>query len=76
MKDTLHVNVCKQMLQNGSICRYIMMIENAYFSINPPTDQSLENRPKKSPLEEYVCKLIYLDLCKAKTEKVCPLCDQ
>ena len=48
-----------------------MMIENAYFSINPPTDQSLENRPKKSPMEEYVCKLIYLDLCKAKTEKVC-----
>ena len=47
-----------------------MMIENAYFSINPPTDQSLENRPKKSPLEEYVCKLIYLDLCKTKTEKV------
>ena len=47
-----------------------MMIENAYFSINPPTDQSLENRPKKSPLEEYVCKLIYLDPCKTKTEKV------
>ena len=50
-----------------------MMIENAYFSINPPTDQSLENRPKKSPMEEYVCKLIYLDLCKTKTEKVCSI---
>ena len=49
--------------------RYIMMIENAYYNINPPEGQSIEHTPK-SPLEEYVCKLLYVDLCKSKTERV------
>ena len=45
------------------------MIENAYYSINPPTGQALEQKTK-SPIEEYVNKLLYVDLCKSKTEKV------
>ena len=51
------------------LARYIMMIENAYYSIHPPTGQALEQKTR-SPMEEYVCKLLYMDLCKSKTEKV------
>ena len=49
-----------------------MMIENAYYSVNPP-DLQQESKPKRPPLEQYVVKLLYTDLGKNNTEKVLKL---
>ena len=50
--------------------RYVMMIENVYYNINPPEVQSSETKQSKTPLQEYIHKLLYADLCRSKTEKV------
>ncbi len=49
--------------------RYTMMIENAFYSVNPPEVQAatLEAIP---PMHEYIQKLLYSDLSKSNTEKV------
>ena len=49
--------------------RYAMMIENAFYSVNPPEVSPLA-REVLPPLHEYVYKLLYHDLSKSTTEKV------
>ena len=49
--------------------RYTMMIENAFYNVNPP-EVALTAVPRRPPLEEYVHKLLYCDLNKSTTEKV------
>lgn len=49
--------------------RYAMMIENAFYNVNPP-EVPLQAQVVKVPLHEYVYKLLYHDLCKNNTEKV------
>ena len=49
--------------------RYITMIENAYYYVNPPEviATSVKERP---PQHEYIRKLLYKDLCKSNIEKI------
>ena len=46
-----------------------MMIENSYYSVNPP-DLQQESKPKRPPLEQFIIKLLYTDLGKNNTEKI------
>ena len=50
--------------------RYVMMIENVYYNINPPEAPVSDTKENKTPLQEYVHKLLYADLSRSKTEKV------
>ena len=50
--------------------RYVMMIENVYYNINPPEAPANDSKPTKSPRQQYIHKLLYADLCRSKTEKV------
>ena len=50
--------------------RYVMMIENVYYNINPPETPIIDPKQQKSPRQEYIHKLLYADLSRAKTEKV------
>ena len=50
--------------------RYVMMIENVYYNINPPEVPINETKQLKTPLQEYVHKLLYSELCRSKTDKV------
>ena len=47
-----------------------MMIENVYYNINPPETPIIDPKQQKSPRQEYIHKLLYADLSRAKTEKV------
>ena len=53
--------------------RYVMMIENVYFNINPPEAQVNDSKQIKTPRQEYIHKLLYADLSRSKTEKVSKL---
>ncbi|XP_058806384.1 regulator of nonsense transcripts 2 [Phymastichus coffea] len=50
--------------------RYVTIIENAYYFVNPP--ESINNVTKKDrpPIHEFVRKLLYQDLSKTNTDKV------
>lgn len=50
--------------------RYNTMIDNAFYFCNPPSNQNIvrESRP---PKHQYIMKLLYKDLNKLSTEKVC-----
>ncbi|XP_014219382.1 regulator of nonsense transcripts 2 [Copidosoma floridanum] len=50
--------------------RYVTIIENAYYFVNPP--ESLGSMPKKyrPPMHEFIRKLLYQDLSKTNTDKV------
>ena len=50
--------------------RYVMMIENVYYNINPPETPIIDPKQQKTPRQEYIHKLLYADLSRAKTEKV------
>ena len=50
--------------------RYVMMIENVYYNINPPEAPANDKKETRTPLQEYILKLLYADLCRSKTEKV------
>lgn len=52
--------------------RYVTMVENAYYYCNPPPMEKTV-RKKRPPLQEYIRKLLYKDLSKVTTEKVCVL---
>ena len=49
--------------------RYSMMIENAYYNVNPP-ELPVEAKQRRPAWQEYICKLLYSDLSKNSTEKV------
>ena len=48
--------------------RYTMMIENAFYMVNPP-ETTAAARETLPPLHEYIQRLIYNDLSKSTTEK-------
>ena len=50
--------------------RYIMMIDNAYYAVNPPVTEERSQGRKLTPLASYVEKLIFNDLSSHNTEKV------
>ncbi len=49
--------------------RYTMMIENAFYVVNPPEAPSIP-RERLPPMHEYIQRLLYHDLSKTTTEKV------
>jgi len=49
--------------------RYVVMIENAFYAVNPPETTAVEI-VKEPPMHLYVQKLIFADLGKSTTEKV------
>ncbi|KAJ6219514.1 hypothetical protein RDWZM_005326 [Blomia tropicalis] len=51
--------------------RYAIMIENAYYVVNPPEDKLLSrNIPTKPPMHLFIEDLIYKELTKSTTSKV------
>ena len=50
--------------------RYTMMIDNAYYAVNPPVSEARAQGRKLTPTEAYVEKLIFNDLSSHNTEKV------
>ena len=44
--------------------RYSMMVENAFYSVNPPDESSVAREKRRPPMQEYVMKLLYNDLCR------------
>lgn len=52
--------------------RQVMMIENAYYQCNPP-DKPAISAKVRSPVEQYVRRLIYFELAKATAEKIVKL---
>lgn len=50
--------------------RYKAMIENAFYYSNPPASLTIA-REVRPPKHEFVRKLLYKDLNKVTTEKVC-----
>jgi regulator of nonsense transcripts 2 len=57
----------KQALQLDG--RYSVMIENAFYYCNPPENRQIEKKVR-SPIHEYIKKLLYKDLSKLCVEKV------
>ena len=49
--------------------RYSIMIENAFYYCNPPENKQAETKVR-SPIHEYIKKLLYKDLNKLNVEKV------
>jgi regulator of nonsense transcripts 2 len=49
--------------------RYTTQIENAYYYCNPPESREIE-RKVRSPIQEYLRRLLFKDLSKMSIEKV------
>lgn len=49
--------------------RYITQIENAYYYCNPPETREIEKKVR-SPIQEYLRRLLFKDLNKITIEKV------
>ncbi len=49
--------------------RYCMMIENAFYIVNPP-EAPLEAKTRRPPLQEYIARLLYDDLNRNNAESV------
>ncbi|KAF9403150.1 hypothetical protein BGX21_006677 [Mortierella sp. AD011] len=47
--------------------RFLLMIDNAYYQCNPPEQKTRQKR-EIPPMEQFVRKLLYLDLCKKNVE--------
>ncbi|KAF9426561.1 hypothetical protein BGZ76_002702 [Entomortierella beljakovae] len=47
--------------------RFTLMIDNAYYQCNPP-EQSTRQKREVPPMEQFIRKLLYLDLCKKNVE--------
>ncbi|KAF8941624.1 hypothetical protein BGZ58_003654 [Dissophora ornata] len=47
--------------------RFLLMIDNAYYQCNPPEQKTRQKR-EIPPIEQFVRKLLYLDLCKKNVE--------
>ncbi|KAG0055167.1 hypothetical protein BGZ83_009469 [Gryganskiella cystojenkinii] len=47
--------------------RFLLMIDNAYYQCNPP-EQSTRKKRDIPPIEQFIRKLLYLDLCKKNVE--------
>ncbi|KAI1319719.1 hypothetical protein EDD11_003413 [Mortierella claussenii] len=47
--------------------RFLLMIDNAYYQCNPPEQKTRQKR-EIPPIEQFIRKLLYLDLCKKNVE--------
>ncbi|KAF9210202.1 hypothetical protein BGZ49_000023 [Haplosporangium sp. Z 27] len=47
--------------------RFLLMIDNAYYQCNPP-EQTTRQKREIPPMEQFIRKLLYLDLCKKNVE--------
>ncbi|XP_076176523.1 UPF2 regulator of nonsense mediated mRNA decay [Ptiloglossa arizonensis] len=50
--------------------RYVTIIENAYYFVNPPESTGGVSRKDRPPIHEFIRKLLYQDLSKTNTDKV------
>lgn len=50
--------------------RYVTIIENAYYFVNPPESTGGVTRKERPPVHEFIRKLLYQDLSKTNTDKV------
>lgn len=50
--------------------RYVTIIENAYYFVNPPESTGGLSRKERPPMHEFIRKLLYQDLSKTNTDKV------
>jgi regulator of nonsense transcripts 2 len=50
--------------------RYVTMIENAYYYVDPPEASPSQLRKERPPIHDYIRKLLYQDLCKPTTDKI------
>ncbi|XP_012286049.1 regulator of nonsense transcripts 2 [Orussus abietinus] len=50
--------------------RYVTIIENAYYFVNPPESTGGITRKERPPMHEFIRKLLYQDLSKTNTDKV------
>ncbi|KAJ8678900.1 hypothetical protein QAD02_014687 [Eretmocerus hayati] len=50
--------------------RYVTIIENAYYFVNPPECTTSLTKKERPPIHEFIRKLLYQDLSKTNTDKV------
>ncbi|XP_066592930.1 regulator of nonsense transcripts 2 [Prorops nasuta] len=50
--------------------RYVTIIENAYYFVNPPESSGGLMKKERPPVHEFIRKLLYQDLSKTNTDKV------
>ncbi|XP_071647299.1 regulator of nonsense transcripts 2 isoform X2 [Temnothorax longispinosus] len=50
--------------------RYVTIIENAYYFVNPPESTGGVTKKDRPPVHEFIRKLLYQDLSKTNTDKV------
>ncbi|KAK0162145.1 hypothetical protein PV327_008507 [Microctonus hyperodae] len=50
--------------------RYVTIIENAYYYVNPPESTGGLAKKQRPPMHEFIRKLLYQDLSKTNTDKV------
>lgn len=50
--------------------RYVTIIENAYYYVNPPETTGGVAKKERPPMHEFIRKLLYQDLSKTNTDKV------
>ena len=50
--------------------RYVTIIENAYYFVNPPESTGGLTKKERPPIHEFMRKLLYQDLSKTNTDKV------
>ncbi|XP_011314973.1 regulator of nonsense transcripts 2 [Fopius arisanus] len=50
--------------------RYVTIIENAYYFVNPPESTGGIMKKERPPMHEFIRKLLYQDLSKTNTDKV------
>lgn len=50
--------------------RYVTIIENAYYFVNPPESTGGITKKERPPIHEFIRKLLYQDLSKTNTDKV------
>ncbi|EFN80650.1 regulator of nonsense transcripts 2 [Harpegnathos saltator] len=50
--------------------RYVTIIENAYYFVNPPESTGGVSKKDRPPIHEFIRKLLYQDLSKTNTDKV------
>ncbi|XP_003697689.1 regulator of nonsense transcripts 2 [Apis florea] len=50
--------------------RYVTIIENAYYYVNPPESTGGVSKKDRPPIHEFIRKLLYQDLSKTNTDKV------
>ncbi|XP_059473711.1 regulator of nonsense transcripts 2 [Neocloeon triangulifer] len=64
----------EQMMRKKSVMaldsRYVTMIENAYYHVDPPEVGPGQMREELPPLHEYIRKLVYQDLSKQTTDRI------